>query len=154
SAGGMGEGKGMCNRGEAAPEGSGGFLWVLRPMGLIKIGESFYKLSQRLEAKGRRLGAGPSQAADAVGLAGRGRQAESSSTDPHAHIIGEGKIRPRAGISTSDLPIRSLAAANPPRSGTVSRSQTMTLGCMRTVAALALLTLAVSDSQAKPATAW
>src|SRR5262249_20004866 len=30
--------------------------------------------------------------------------------------------------STSDLPTRSLAAANPARSGTVSRSQTMTLG--------------------------
>jgi hypothetical protein len=30
--------------------------------------------------------------------------------------------------STSDLPTVSLAAANPQRSGTVSRSQTMTLG--------------------------
>src|SRR6516165_12598703 len=33
--------------------------------------------------------------------------------------------------STSDLPTRSFAAANPPRSGTVSRSQTMTLGFMQ-----------------------
>src|SRR5215831_11830676 len=38
--------------------------------------------------------------------------------------------------SRSDLPIRSLAAANPPRSGTVSRSQTMTLGFMPTIPSL------------------
>src|SRR5262249_4405584 len=40
-----------------------------------------------------------------------------------------GNLSPIASrTSTSDLPMRSLAAANPPRSGTVSRSQTMTLG--------------------------
>jgi hypothetical protein len=33
-------------------------------------------------------------------------------------------------ISTSDLPARSLAAANPPRSGTVSKSQTMRFAFM------------------------
>jgi hypothetical protein len=36
-----------------------------------------------------------------------------------------------AEISTSDFPTRSLAAANPPRSGTVSRFHTMTLGFMQ-----------------------
>ena len=35
------------------------------------------------------------------------------------------------GTSASPLPTRSLAAANPARSGTVSRSQTMTLGFMQ-----------------------
>src|SRR6516165_1773069 len=40
-----------------------------------------------------------------------------------------GNLSPIASrISTSHLPTRSLAAAKPPRSGTVSRSQTMTLG--------------------------
>jgi hypothetical protein len=38
-----------------------------------------------------------------------------------------------SGTSTSDLPTRSLAAANPPRSGTVSRSHTITLGCMAVI---------------------
>src|SRR5262249_6644944 len=43
-----------------------------------------------------------------------------------------GNLSPIASrTSTSDLPTRSLAAANPPRSGTVSRSQTMTLGFMQ-----------------------
>ena len=43
-----------------------------------------------------------------------------------------GNLSPIASrTSTSDLPTRSLAAANPPRSGTVSRSHTMTLGCMQ-----------------------
>src|SRR5262245_64429739 len=45
-----------------------------------------------------------------------------------------GNLSPIASrTSTSDLPTRSLAAANPLRSGTVSRSQTMTLGFMRVV---------------------
>src|SRR5262245_61588395 len=40
-----------------------------------------------------------------------------------------GNLLPRASrTSASALPTRSLAAANPARSGTVSRSQTMTLG--------------------------
>src|SRR6516164_489110 len=40
-----------------------------------------------------------------------------------------GNLSPIASrTSTSDLPTRSLAAANPLRSGTVSRSHTMTLG--------------------------
>src|SRR5262249_32047346 len=44
-----------------------------------------------------------------------------------------GNLSPMASrTSASDLPMRSLAAANPPRSGTVSRSQTMTLGFMQT----------------------
>jgi hypothetical protein len=50
-----------------------------------------------------------------------------------------GNLSPIASrTSTSDLPTRSLAAANPPRSGTVSRSHTMTLGCMRVVTVLQL----------------
>src|SRR6516225_11873380 len=45
-----------------------------------------------------------------------------------------GNLSPIASrTSTSDLPTRSLAAANPPRSGMVSRSQTMTLGFMPVV---------------------
>src|SRR5262249_24198143 len=44
-----------------------------------------------------------------------------------------GNLSPTASrTSTSDLPTRSLAAANPPRSGTVSKSHTMTLGFMQT----------------------
>src|SRR5262249_35412442 len=43
-----------------------------------------------------------------------------------------GNLSPIASrTSMSDLPTRSLAAANPPRSGTVSRSQTMTVGFIR-----------------------
>src|SRR5262245_62977215 len=43
-----------------------------------------------------------------------------------------GNLSPIASrTSTSDLPTRSLAAANPLRSGTVSRSQTMTLDFMQ-----------------------
>src|SRR5262249_35408897 len=46
-----------------------------------------------------------------------------------------GNLSPIASrISTSDLPTRSWATANPPRSGTVSRSQTMTLGFMQIAA--------------------
>src|SRR5215831_9913366 len=42
-----------------------------------------------------------------------------------------GNLSPIASrTSTSDLPTRSLAAANPARSGTVSKSQTMMLGFM------------------------
>src|SRR6516164_3286514 len=43
-----------------------------------------------------------------------------------------GNLSPRTSrTSTSDLPTRSLATANPAKSGTVSRSQTMTLGFMQ-----------------------
>jgi hypothetical protein len=45
-----------------------------------------------------------------------------------------GNLSPIASrTSTSDFPMRSWAAANPPRSGTVSRSQTMTLGFIQVV---------------------
>jgi hypothetical protein len=47
--------------------------------------------------------------------------------------IGD-KIIENVNGSTAYLPTRSLAAANPLRSGTVSRSQTMTLGFMQIAA--------------------